>query len=123
MEVFGTLDTLENLRRGGRIGSAQAFIGTVLQVKPVVEVRDGVVKGESRQRTRARSLRYLADKVNSAGPLRRLAVMHAAAHDVDEFRALIKPVSLEYPLVVSYIGPVIGAHTGVGTIGACFLRA
>lgn len=123
MEVFGTLDTLENLRRGGRIGSAQAFIGTVLQVKPVVEVRDGVVEGESRQRTRARSLRYLADKVNSAGPLRRLAVMHAAAHDVEEFRALIKPVSLEYPLVVSYIGPVIGAHTGVGTIGACFLRA
>jgi DegV family protein with EDD domain len=123
MKVFGTLDTLENLRRGGRIGSAQAFIGTVLQVKPVVEVRDGVVQGESKQRTRARSLRYLADKVNAAGPLRRLAVMHAAAHDVEEFCALLKPTSLTYPLVVSYIGPVIGAHTGVGTIGACFLRA
>ena len=123
LEVFGTLDTLENLRRGGRIGSAQAFIGTVLQVKPVVEVRNGVVEGESRQRTRARSLRYLADKVNSAGPLRRLAVMHAAASDVDEFCALMTPSSLTYPLVVSYIGPVVGAHTGAGTIGACFLRA
>ena len=49
--------------------------------------------------------------------------MHAAAHDVEEFCALLKPTSLTYPLVVSYIGPVIGAHTGVGTIGACFLRA
>lgn len=123
LETLGTLDTLDNLRRGGRIGGAQAFIGTMLQVKPVVEIREGIVEGESRQRTRARSLRYLADKVNTAGPLRRLAVMHAAAKDVDEFCALLSPSSLEFPLVVSYIGPVIGAHTGVGTIGACFLRA
>jgi len=123
LSVFGTLDTLDNLRRGGRIGSAQAFIGTVLQVKPVVEVRDGVVEGESRQRTRARSLKYLADKVNTAGPLKRLAVMHAAASDVEAFCAMLTPEHLETPMVVSFIGPVIGAHTGVGTIGACFLRA
>jgi DegV family protein with EDD domain len=123
VSTFGTLDTLENLRRGGRIGGAQAFIGTMLQVKPVVEVRDGVVEAESRQRTRGRSLRYLADKVNEAGPLKRLAVMHAAAKDVDEFCAMLSPERLDNPLVVSFIGPVIGAHTGLGTIGACFLRA
>ena len=123
IETLGTLDTLDNLRRGGRIGGAQAFIGTMLQVKPVIEVRAGVVEGESRQRTRARSLRYLADKVNNAGPLKRLAVMHAAAKDVEEFCALLHPQDLQFPLVVSYIGPVIGAHTGAGTIGACFLRA
>ncbi len=121
--VFGTLDTLDNLRRGGRIGTAQALLGTVLQVKPVVEVRDGVVEGESRQRTRSRSLKYLADKVNTAGPLRRLAVIHAAAPDVTEFVAMLSPTALEHPLVVSFIGPVIGAHTGVGTIGVCYLRA
>jgi DegV family protein with EDD domain len=123
LTVLGTLNTLDNLRRGGRIGTAQAFIGTMLQVKPVVEVRDGVVEGESRPRTRARSLKYLADKVSAAGPLKRLAVMHAAATDVDEFAAMLSPTSLEYPLVVSFIGPVIGAHTGAGTIGVCFLRA
>ena len=121
--VFGTLDTLDNLRRGGRIGTAQALIGTMLQVKPVIEVRDGVVEGESRQRTRSRSLKYLADKVNTAGALRRLAVMHAAAPDVAEFTAMLSPSSLEHPLVVSFIGPVIGAHTGAGTIGVCYLRA
>jgi DegV family protein with EDD domain len=123
IHVFGTLDTLDNLRRGGRIGTAQALIGTMLQVKPVVEVRDGVVEGESRQRTRSRSLKYLADKVNTAGPLRRLAVMHAAAPDVAEFTSMLAPSSLEHPLVVSFIGPVIGAHTGAGTIGVCYLRA
>jgi DegV family protein with EDD domain len=123
IHVFGTLDTLDNLRRGGRIGTAQALIGTMLQVKPVIEVRDGVVEGESRQRTRSRSLKYLVDKVNTAGPLRRLAVMHAAAPDVAEFTAMLSPSSLEHPLVVSFIGPVIGAHTGVGTIGVCYLRA
>jgi DegV family protein with EDD domain len=123
IHVFGTLDTLDNLRRGGRIGTAQALIGAMLQVKPVIEVRDGVVEGESRQRTRSRSLKYLADKVNTAGPLRRLAVMHAAAPDVAEFTAMLSPSSLEHPLVVSFIGPVIGAHTGAGTIGVCYLRA
>jgi DegV family protein with EDD domain len=123
LHVLGTLDTLDNLRRGGRIGTAQALIGTMLQVKPVIEVRDGVVEGESRQRTRSRSLKYLADKVNTAGPLKRLAVMHAAASDVTQFAAMLSPAALENPLVVSFIGPVIGAHTGVGTIGVCYLRA
>ncbi|HEY5274020.1 MAG TPA: DegV family protein [Acidimicrobiales bacterium] len=123
LHVLGTLDTLDNLRRGGRIGTAQALIGAMLQVKPVIEVRDGVVEGESRQRTRSRSLKYLADKVNTAGPLERLAVMHAAAPDVEEFVAMLSPSALEHPLVISFIGPVIGAHTGAGTIGVCYLRA
>jgi DegV family protein with EDD domain len=123
LHVLGTLDTLDNLRRGGRIGTAQALIGTMLQVKPVVEVRDGVVEGESRQRTRSRSLKYLADKVNTAGPLERLAVIHAAAADVTGFTSMLSPEALEHPLVVSFIGPVIGAHTGAGTIGVCYLSA
>ena len=63
-KVIGTLDTLENLRRGGRIGSAQALLGSLLSIKPVIEVRNGVVEGESKQRTRGRSLRYIADKVS-----------------------------------------------------------
>ena len=68
LSVFGAIDTLENLRKGGRIGGAAATLGTVLSIKPVIQVRDGVVEQESRQRTRAKSLRYLVDKVRSAGP-------------------------------------------------------
>ena len=62
LSVFGAIDTLENLRKGGRIGGAAATLGALLSIKPVIEVRDGVVEQESRQRTRAKSLQYLADK-------------------------------------------------------------
>jgi DegV family protein with EDD domain len=122
-KVFGTLENLETLRRGGRIGSAQALIGSLLSIKPVVELRDGVVEGESRQRTRARSLRYLAEKVTSAGELAALAVVHADASDLDEFLAILDEAGLSTERIVTYIGPVIGAHTGLGTIGVCLRLA
>ncbi len=122
IETFGTLDTLEYLRRGGRIGSAAALLGSLLSIKPVIEVRDGVVEPESRQRTRSRSLAYLAGKVRAAGPLKRLAVAHAAAKDLEEFLSQLSDVQPSEPLVVTYIGPVIGAHTGPGTIGVCLQR-
>lgn len=122
MSVFGTLDTLENIRRGGRIGSAQAFVGSVLSIKPVIECRDGVIEGESRQRTRARSLRYLADKVADGRPIRKLAVVHADAEDIDEFLDMLKPVFPPEETLTAYIGPVVGAHAGLGLIGVCFQR-
>lgn len=122
ISVYGTLDTLDSLRRGGRIGTAQALIGSLLSIKPVIEVRDGVVEGESRQRTRARSLAYLVDKVREAGPLRQIAVVHAAAPDIDAFVEAVDAVPHELPTLVGHIGPVIGAHTGPGTIGVCLHR-
>jgi DegV family protein with EDD domain len=122
LSVLGTLDTLENLRRGGRIGTAQAFIGSLLSIKPVVEVRNGVVEGESKQRTRGRSLDYLSDKVHAAGPLKRLAVVHAMATDVSKMQALLSDVDVTEPLFTAVMGPVIGAHTGLGTIGVALLR-
>jgi DegV family protein with EDD domain len=120
IRVYGALDTLDNLRKGGRIGGAQAIFGSLLAIKPVIEVRDGVVEAESRQRTRSRSLDYLAEKVTSAGALEQLAVVHAAAGDVDAF---VDKLAASYPrdqIWVSYIGPVIGTHSGAGTIGVCF---
>lgn len=119
-KVYGTFDTLDNLRKGGRVGGAQALIGSLLSIKPVIEVREGQVEPESRQRTRTRSLEYLAAKVSTAGPIRRLAVMHAAAPDVD---SLVTKLAEQVPreeIVVTYIGPVIGTHSGPGAIGVCF---
>jgi DegV family protein with EDD domain len=121
--ALGALENLEALRRGGRIGSAQAFIGSLLSIKPVIELRDGVVEGESKQRTRAKSLRYVVDKIAALGPLAGLAVVHANAGDLDQ---LLGPLSRVFPseqTIVTYIGPVVGAHTGVGSIGVCFRRA
>ncbi len=118
IQVFGALDPHENLRKGGRVGGAQALVGSLLSIKPVITVRDGVVEPESRQRTRGRSLRYLADKVDAAGQIRRLAVVHADAPDLDDFLSLLGDSHGDIP--VSYIGPVIGTHCGPGTIGVCF---
>ncbi len=120
--TLGTLDTLDNLKRGGRIGSAQAFFGSLLSIKPIVEVRNGKVEGLAKQRTRGRALAYLANCVRDEGPLERLAVVHALARDVMEFVALLDDIETRVPLVISTMGPVIGAHTGIGTIGVTFER-
>jgi DegV family protein with EDD domain len=122
LSVFGAIDTLENLRKGGRIGGAAATLGALLSIKPVIEVRDGVVEQESRQRTRAKSLQYLADKARAAGPLERLAIMSADAPDFSRFLDLMAGVSSRYERLVGDIGPVIGAHAGPGAIGVAWVR-
>jgi DegV family protein with EDD domain len=122
LSVFGAIDTLENLRKGGRIGGAAALLGALLAIKPVIEVRDGAVEQESKQRTRAKSLRYLAEKVRSAGPLERLALMNADAVDFAGFVELLADVPSAHPRVVGDIGPVIGTHAGRGAIGVAWAR-
>ncbi len=122
-QVFGTLDTLEHLEKGGRIGGARALLGSLLSIKPVVTLAEGVVEEESKQRTRARALRYLADKAREAKPLSRIAVCNGAAKDIDQFVAMLDTVKSEHPLVVTDLGPVVGTHTGPGTIGLCMLTA
>jgi DegV family protein with EDD domain len=123
LSVFGAIDTLDNLRKGGRIGGAAAAFGALLSIKPVVEVRDGVVEEESKQRTRVKSLRYLADKVRAAGPLERFAVASADAPDFDDFIQLVRDVPSARPRLVGDIGPVIGTHAGRGAIGVAWVTA
>ena len=118
--VYGALDTLENLKKGGRIGGAQAFIGSMLSVKPIIEVRDGAVEAESRQRTRSRALRYIADKVRAQGTIDALAVMHGDAPDLEEFLDLLADCFPRDEIIVGDIGAVIGTHAGRGVIGVAF---
>jgi fatty acid kinase fatty acid binding subunit len=118
--LFAVLGSLDFLKRGGRIGGSQAFLGSLLSIKPVLELRDGVVEAESRQRTRRRALEYLASKVLHAGRLERLAVASGAAFDADELATLVSGADCHRDLVVSHLGPVIGAHAGPDTIGVAF---
>jgi DegV family protein with EDD domain len=117
--VYATLDTLENLRKGGRIGGAKALLGSVLSIKPIIEVVDGKVEEAGKQRTRARALAHLAERVRAAAPVQDLAVMHAECPDVGKVVDELQPLSAT-PIVVGEIGAVIGTHAGRGTIGVVF---
>ena len=118
--LYATFDTLEYLRKGGRIGRAQAFVGSMLSMKPVVEVRDGVVEPESRQRTRGRSLRYLADKVREALPVAHPTVVHADAPDHTQLVGMLEEFLPPDDILVTSIGAVIGTHAGPGAIGVAY---
>jgi fatty acid kinase fatty acid binding subunit len=118
--VFGALDTMENLKKGGRVGNARALLATALSIKPIIAVENGVVEQYGRQRTRGKALKFLVEKVAAAaGAMTHLAVLHADCDDVDEFVAQLRRY---YPdeIVVGQIGPVVGAHAGRGTIGVAF---
>jgi DegV family protein with EDD domain len=120
-KVFGAVDNLEHLEKGGRIGGARALLGSLLSIKPVVTLVNGEVAEESKQRTRGRSLRYLADKAKDSPPISRLAVCNGAATDLDDFLDMLDGVKTEHPMVVVDLGPVVGTHTGPGTIGLCMV--
>lgn len=121
-KVWGALDTLENLKKGGRIGGAKAMLASVLSIKPIIEVREGVVQEGGKQRTRSKAIAFLVDKVREsiADPgISELAVLHADCSDVDAFVEQLKKV-YSGEIVVGDIGAVIGTHAGRGTIGVAF---
>lgn len=118
--VFGALDTLENLKKGGRIGNAKALLATALAIKPIIEVVDGQVEQGGKQRTRSKALKFLVEKVREyEGQISDLAVLHADCSDVDQFVDMLRTVH-SGEIVVGEIGPVVGTHAGRGTIGVAF---
>ena len=118
-KVWGALDTLENLKKGGRIGGAKAMLASALAIKPIIEVRDGKVEQGGKQRTRSKALAFLVEKLVEAGPVETLMVLHADCSDVAAFVEMLRP---HHPgeIIVGDIGPVVGTHAGHGTIGVAF---
>lgn len=120
VRVMATLDTLEYLRKGGRIGGAQAMLGSMLSIKPVIDVQDGAVEQGGKVRTRSKALRFLADHVPDT-PLEALSILHANAPDIDEFSAMIAPKHPETEIIQGKIGAVIGVHTGPRVVGVSWI--
>ena len=119
--VFAALDTLDNLKKGGRIGGAKAMLATVMSIKPLISITNGLVEEAGKQRTRSKALAHLVDILsNQEVPIERLAVLNAQCADIDAFLAMVKEV-YSGEIIVGDIGAVIGTHAGQGTIGIVFL--
>lgn len=122
--VVCTIDTLTYLERGGRIGRAQALLGALLNVKPLLALTDGEVVPLGRARSRQQALDRLLDVLQRDGKLSHLAVLHGSAES--EAVRLRERVMSRYPeltIPLAQIGPVIGTHTGPGVIGFTYLTA
>lgn len=117
--LYATLDTLEHIRRSGRIGNARALLGSMLSIKPLIELKGGVVEEAGKVRTRSKALLELAARVSET-PVEHLAVLHANAPDLEELLALLEPIFPRDEIITGVIGPVIGTHAGPRAIGVSF---
>ena len=119
--VYAALDTLENLKKGGRIGSAQALLGNMLSIKPIIDFSSGVVEEAAKLRTRKKSLVWLRDKLAEHGDrVENLSVMHAQAEDIEDFLELLATVVDPSTTRVGSLGPVVASHAGPGVVGMSF---
>ena len=122
--VICVVDTLTYLERGGRIGKARALLGSLLNVKPILQLKDGEVVPLGRARGRPQALNRLVELLERDGKVRQLAIMHGAAQtDAEQLR---ERVASSYPGVdiqLTEIGAVLGTHTGPGVIGFTYLVA
>ena len=121
--VVGTIDTLEHLIKGGRVKGAKALLGSMLSIKPILVLKDGLVDEAGRQRTRTKAIAHCAAAAQSASPLRRIALVHGNAPDVDAAAAALADVKTEYPLIVADMGSTVGTHGGPGILAVCWIRA
>ena len=124
LNVFFALDTLEYLKRGGRISGAQAAVGSLLSMKPIITIKDGAVESVDRVRTRSKA-RQRAIELLTERPVERLVILHTMSEGVEEFRnellgrlegSVDKAHADVYP-----VGPSVGPHLGPGGIGAVVL--
>jgi DegV family protein with EDD domain len=119
--LYGVVGGLEHLQRGGRIGGARAMVGSLLNIKPVIQLKDGEVAEESKQRTRAKALAYLTAKVAADAPVERIAVADGACDDFAHVLQSMKDIATEHPLLPVDLGPVVGTHAGPNTVGVCYI--
>jgi DegV family protein with EDD domain len=123
--LFFTPETLEFLHRGGRIGSAQRFVGTMLNMKPILAIQEGRVEPVERIRTKSKAhtrvLELIVENTRGKSPIR-LATLHANA--AEEARALLTRAEQElHPVesIFTEVSPTVGTHAGPGTVGLAFM--
>lgn len=122
--VFFFVDTLEYLQKGGRIGKAQAFVGSLLHVKPILTLQEGEVHPLERQRNRERAIRRIVELAREHGPVERLAVAYSTepawAADLSGRLSDLLPAE---EIITSRFGPAIGTYVGPGALGLAYTAA
>jgi DegV family protein with EDD domain len=126
IRVMVALDTLEYLKKGGRISGAQAAIGTLLAVKPIIEIRDGLVETVEKVRTKGKARARMLDLL-CVRPIEQLVILHTMTPDVeafvDEFVRRIPGGIDPEKVSIELVGPSVGPHLGPGCVGAVVLYA
>ena len=124
LQVYLALETLEYLKRGGRISGAQAAIGTLLSVKPIIEIKDSRVETTERVRTRGKARERLVELL-AVRPIERLSILHTTQADVEGFAEQLiprVPGGIDRSKVtIDLVGPSVGPHLGPGCVGAVAL--
>lgn len=125
--VFGMIDSLESLRRSGRVSWAQFGIGSLLQIKPIMMIADGVISAAAKVRTRKRALNQMLKMVAELAPFERLAIIHVNAQEAAEelcqlSSELFANLSEATPMIQG-ITPAIGTHLGIGAVGFAAVSA
>ena len=122
IRLYVVLETLEYLKRGGRISPARAAIGSVLSVKPIITVEDGVVETADKPRTRSRARERLIELITATNPVR-VAILHSQSDDVEEFALDLAAATKvrRDQMLVNVIGASVGPHVGPGAYGAVTL--
>jgi DegV family protein with EDD domain len=118
------LDTLEYLQKGGRIGKAQAFVGSVLSVKPILKLQDGEVHPVERPRNLERGIRRLAELAREYAPLRQLGVIYSTDPErAAELKRTLSDLLPQDKIVTSRFGPALGTYVGPRALGIALTRA
>ncbi|PJF36721.1 MAG: hypothetical protein CUN49_04020 [Candidatus Thermofonsia Clade 1 bacterium] len=125
-DVWAIPGSLEYLRRGGRVNRIVSSVGTLLQIKPIITVKNGVVDSKQRARTLKKALESVAEMIRQRAPLEGIAFLHTNAPDLaEQMRALLADVLPSDPerTITLNVSAAIGVHFGPGSVGAAILRA
>jgi DegV family protein with EDD domain len=120
--ILAVLDTLEYLRRGGRIGGAAAFLGNMLSVKPIVSLKEGEVVAVERPRTRSKAYERVAQLVSEMGSIEHISVAESNEEVGQQLVGVLRK-TYHGDLPIYKLGAVLGTHTGPGTAAVAVIVA
>ncbi|WP_312908639.1 DegV family protein [Tissierella praeacuta] len=119
INIYLTTDTLEYLRRGGRLSTVQATLGNLLNIKPIIELKDGELKLLEKLRGRNKVISAIIDRIPSN--VNKIGICHVLnKEDAEKIKDLLKEKFPNAIIIIDELGPVIGSHLGPKGIGVCF---